>query len=225
MCLTNRRLQSIVDVASGVIQLQLAPSRRRCRLYQSGRVRINWVWSEYQPGTPSLPPIYRRCRTAPDFQAKFSMDSFRQPASDGVIKAFDEAVLVAFADPGVQKQYFQQGFRAPSVDACPTWAIRQCEKSRAIRKGHCDNDIQDFIDLQISLRSVTFARLEGTSGHGGKLRRSAFSRFLRERFVSDPQVLFGLRYTEGRRRSTNFIASRLRALTGVIDDYVLTTFR
>jgi tripartite-type tricarboxylate transporter receptor subunit TctC len=101
--------QSIVDVASGVIQLQLATIAPTIPLYQAGKVRILGVASDHR--IPSLPDIPTLREQGVDVQAKFSMGLFLPAGSpDGVIKLLNQAVRSALADPGVQKQYFQQGF-------------------------------------------------------------------------------------------------------------------
>jgi tripartite-type tricarboxylate transporter receptor subunit TctC len=101
--------QSIVDVASGVIQLQLATIAPTIPLYQTGKVRILAVASDHR--IPSLPDIPTLKEQGVDVQAKFSMGLFLPAGSpDTVIKRLNEAVRTALADPAVQRQYFQQGF-------------------------------------------------------------------------------------------------------------------
>lgn len=101
--------QSIVDVASGVIQLQLATIAPTMPLYQTGRIRILGVASDHR--IPSLPDIPTLREQGVDVQAKFSMGLFLPAGSpDEIIKRLNETVRTALADPAVQKQYFQQGF-------------------------------------------------------------------------------------------------------------------
>jgi tripartite-type tricarboxylate transporter receptor subunit TctC len=101
--------QSIVDVASGVIQLQLATIAPTIPLYQAGKVRILGVASDHR--IPSLHDIPTLREQGVDVQAKFSMGLFLPTGSqDAVIKPLNNAVRAALADPAVQKQYFQQGF-------------------------------------------------------------------------------------------------------------------
>lgn len=101
--------QSIVDVASGVIQLQLATIAPTMPLYQSGKVRILGVASDHR--IPSLPDIPTLREQGVDVQAKFSMGLFLPAGSpDAVIKPLNEAVRAAVANPAARKQYFQQGF-------------------------------------------------------------------------------------------------------------------
>ena len=67
--------QSIVDVASGVIQLQLATISPTIPLYQAGKVRILGVASDQRtPLLPDVPTLQEQ--GVPDFQAKFSMGFF-----------------------------------------------------------------------------------------------------------------------------------------------------
>ncbi len=109
--------QSIVDVASGVIQLQLATIAPTIPLYQAGKVRILAVASDHR--IPSLPDIPTLKEQGVDVQSKFSMGLFLTAGSpDGVIKLLNDAVRAALVDPATQKQYFQQGFEPkPSTPA------------------------------------------------------------------------------------------------------------
>jgi tripartite-type tricarboxylate transporter receptor subunit TctC len=101
--------QSIVDVASGVIQLQLATIAPTIPLYEAGKVKILAVASDHR--IPSLPDVPTLKEQGVDVQAKFSMGLFLPSGSPaGVIGHLNEAVRAALADPAVQKQYFQQGF-------------------------------------------------------------------------------------------------------------------
>jgi len=103
--------QSIVDVASGVIQLQLATIAPTIPMYQTGRVRILGVASDHR--IPSLPDIPTLKEEGVDVQATFSMGLFLPArSSDRVVKHLNETVREALADPAVQKQYFRQGFEA-----------------------------------------------------------------------------------------------------------------
>ena len=102
--------QSIVDVASGVIQLQLATISPTIPLYQAGKVRILGVASDRRtPLLPDVPTLQEQ--GVSDFQATFSMALFLPVGSpNAVVKRLNEAVREALADPAVQKSYFQQGF-------------------------------------------------------------------------------------------------------------------
>jgi len=102
--------QSIVDVASGVIQLQLATIAPTIPLYQSGKVRILGVASDRRiPLLADVPTL--REQGVPDFQAKFSMGLFLPAGSpESVVKTLNHAVGDSLEDPAVQKSYFQQGF-------------------------------------------------------------------------------------------------------------------
>ncbi len=95
--------QSIVDVASGVIQLQLATIAPTIPLYQAGKVKILAVASDHR--IPSLPDIPRLRGQGVDVQAKFSMGVFLPAGTpDEVVKLLNDAVRAALADPAVQKQ-------------------------------------------------------------------------------------------------------------------------
>ena len=102
--------QSIVDVASGVIQLQLATIAPTIPLYQTGKVRILGVASDHRTSVlPDVPTLQEQ--GVPDFQAKFSMGLFLPGGTpERVINLLNAAVSEALADPDVQKQYFLQGF-------------------------------------------------------------------------------------------------------------------
>src|SRR5262249_2219249 len=102
--------QSIVDVASGVIQLQLATISPTIPLYQAGKVRILGVASDRRtPLLPDVPTLQEQ--GAPDSVANFSVGLFRPAGSpDNVVGRMTQAVSEALADPAVQRSYFQQGF-------------------------------------------------------------------------------------------------------------------
>jgi tripartite-type tricarboxylate transporter receptor subunit TctC len=101
--------QSIVDVASGVIQLQMATIAPTIPLYQAGKVRILGVASDHR--IPSLPDIPTLKEQGVDVRATFSMGLFLPAGTpEAVIKRLNGAIRTALADPDVQKQYFQQGF-------------------------------------------------------------------------------------------------------------------
>lgn len=101
--------QSIIDVASGVIQLQLATISPTIPLYQAGKVRILGVASDRRtPLLPDVPTLQEQ--GVSDFQATFSMGLFLPAGSpEVVVKRLNQAVGAALVDPAVQKSYFQQG--------------------------------------------------------------------------------------------------------------------
>ena len=133
--------QSIVDVASGVIQLQLATIAPTIPLYQAGKVRILGVASDHR--TPSLADVPTlQEQGVPDFQAKFTMGLFLPAGTpDGVIKLLNEAVRGALADPVVQKQYFQQGFE-PKASTPAELAQRVNDEIDSYRKVIAENGIK-----------------------------------------------------------------------------------
>lgn len=101
--------QSIVDVASGVIQLQLATIAPTIPMYQAGKVRILGVASDHR--IQSLPDIPTLKEQGVDVQANFAIGLFLPAGSpDRAIKLLNGAVHTALADPAVKQQYFQQGF-------------------------------------------------------------------------------------------------------------------
>jgi tripartite-type tricarboxylate transporter receptor subunit TctC len=108
--------QSIMDVASGVIQLQLATVSPTIPLHQAGKVRILGVASDKRtPLLPEVPTLQEQ--GVPDFLAKFSMGVFLPAGSpEVVVKRLNQAVGEALADAAVQKSYFQQSFepKAPT---------------------------------------------------------------------------------------------------------------
>jgi tripartite-type tricarboxylate transporter receptor subunit TctC len=101
--------QSIIDVASGVIQLQLATISPTIPLYQAGKVRILGVASDRRtPLLPDVPTLQEQ--GVADFQATFSLALFLPAGSpDVIVNRLNQAVSAALADPAVQKSYFQQG--------------------------------------------------------------------------------------------------------------------
>ena len=133
--------QSIVDVASGVIQLQLATIAPTIPLYQAGKVRILGIASDHR--TPSLPDIPTlQEQGVADFQAKFSMGVFLPAGTpDGVIKLLNEAIREALADSAVQKQYFQQGFE-PKASTPAELAQYVDKEIDSYRKIIADNGIK-----------------------------------------------------------------------------------
>ena len=102
--------QSIVDVASGVIQLQLATVAPTLPLYHTGKVRIVGVASDRRtPLLPEIPTLQEQ--GVADFQAKFSMGLFLPAGTPAtVVTLLNRAVADALADSSVQRSYFQQGF-------------------------------------------------------------------------------------------------------------------
>jgi tripartite-type tricarboxylate transporter receptor subunit TctC len=102
--------QSIMDVASGVIQLQLATVAPTLPIYEAGKVRILGVASDKRtPVLPDIPTLQEQGVT--DYQAKFSMGLFLPAGSpESVVNRLNQALGEALADPVVQKSYFQQGF-------------------------------------------------------------------------------------------------------------------
>ena len=102
--------QSIMDVASGVIQLQLATVSPTLPLYQAGKIRILGVASDRPaPLLPDVPTLQEE--GVPDFQAKFSMALFLPAGSPEIIVTrLSQAVDETLADATVQKAYFEQGF-------------------------------------------------------------------------------------------------------------------
>jgi tripartite-type tricarboxylate transporter receptor subunit TctC len=102
--------QSIVDVASGTIQLQLATIAPTIPLHQAGKVRILGVASDHRTSVlPDVPTLQEL--GVPDFQATFSMGLFLPAGTpETIVNQLNAAVSEALADPGVQKQYFLQGF-------------------------------------------------------------------------------------------------------------------
>jgi tripartite-type tricarboxylate transporter receptor subunit TctC len=102
--------QSIMDVASGVIQLQLATVSPTLPLYQAGKIRILGVASDRRtPLLPDVPTLQEE--GVPDFQAKFSMALFLPAGSPEIIVTrLSQAVDETLADATVQKAYFEQGF-------------------------------------------------------------------------------------------------------------------
>jgi tripartite-type tricarboxylate transporter receptor subunit TctC len=102
--------QSIIDVASGVIQLQLATISPTIPLYQAGKVRILGVASDRRtPLLPDVPTLQEQ--GVSNFQATFSMGLFLPAGSpEAIVRRLNQAVGETLADAAIQKAFFQQGF-------------------------------------------------------------------------------------------------------------------
>jgi tripartite-type tricarboxylate transporter receptor subunit TctC len=132
--------QSIVDVASGVIQLQMATIAPTLPLYQSGKVRILGVASDHR--TPSLPDVPTLAEQGVPVLAKFSMGLFLPAGTpDEVINRLNGAVRTALADPAVQRQYFQQGFE-PKASTPAELGRYVDDEIETYRKVIADNNIK-----------------------------------------------------------------------------------
>jgi tripartite-type tricarboxylate transporter receptor subunit TctC len=104
--------QSIVDVASGVIQLQLATIAPTLPLYHAGKVRILGVASDHRtPVLPDIPTLQEQ--GVPDFKATFSMGLFLPAGTpEKIVNLLNASIAETLAVPDVQKQFFLQGFEA-----------------------------------------------------------------------------------------------------------------
>jgi tripartite-type tricarboxylate transporter receptor subunit TctC len=102
--------QSIIDVASGVIQLQLATISPTIPLYQAGKVRILGVASDRRtPILPEVPTLQEQ--GVANFQATFSMGLFLPAGSpEAIVRRLNQAVGETLADAAIQKAFFNQGF-------------------------------------------------------------------------------------------------------------------
>jgi hypothetical protein len=117
--------QSIMDVASGVIQLQLATVSPTLPLYQAGKIRILGVASDRRaPLLPDVPTLQEE--GVPDFQAKFSMALFLPAGSPEIIVTrLSRAVDETLADAPVQKSLFRARLRAQGFLACRARAVHR----------------------------------------------------------------------------------------------------
>ena len=122
--------QSIMDVASGVIQLQLATVSPTIPLYQAGRVKILGIASDKRtPLLPEVPTLQEQ--GVPDFEAKFSMGLFLPAGSPEIaIKRLNEAAAGAVADAGVQKSFGQQSFEPRATSAAELGKYLEAETER-----------------------------------------------------------------------------------------------
>jgi tripartite-type tricarboxylate transporter receptor subunit TctC len=126
--------QSIVDVASGVIQLQLATIAPTIPLYQAGKVKILGVASDHRtPALPDVPTLQEQ--GVNDFKAEFSMGLFLPAGTpDKIVNELNAAVREALADPDVKKQYFLQGFepKASSPSGLGAYVTNEIETYRKV---------------------------------------------------------------------------------------------
>jgi tripartite-type tricarboxylate transporter receptor subunit TctC len=132
--------QSIVDVASGVIQLQMATIAPTLPLYQSGKVRILGIAGDHR--ARSLPDVPTLAEQGVPVEAKFSMGLFLPAGTPaGVINRLNGAVRTALADPAVQQQYFQQGFE-PKASTPAELGRYVDDEIETYRKVIADNSIK-----------------------------------------------------------------------------------
>jgi tripartite-type tricarboxylate transporter receptor subunit TctC len=100
--------QSIVDVASGIIQLQLASIAPTIPLYQAGKVRILGIAGDHR--SPLLPDVPTLAEQGVDTHASFSQGLvFPAGTSERIVKRLNEAVSQTLKDPKVREAFFQQG--------------------------------------------------------------------------------------------------------------------
>jgi len=100
--------QSILDVASGVIQLQLATISPTLPLYQSGKVRILGIASNDR--SPLLPEVPTLSEQGVPVQASFSMGLIFPAGTPGrIVEHMNKAVIESLEDDGVRSSYFKQG--------------------------------------------------------------------------------------------------------------------
>jgi tripartite-type tricarboxylate transporter receptor subunit TctC len=100
--------QSIVDVASGVIQLQLATISPTIPLLQAGKVRVLGIASERRsPRMPDVPTlIEQNVATTAGFTFGFV---FPAGTPDPIVKRSNDAFREILQDEGVKKSLLQQG--------------------------------------------------------------------------------------------------------------------
>lgn len=100
--------QSVLDVASGVIQLQLATISPTLPLYQAGKVRILGIASDQRsPLLPAVPTLAEQSITA---QASFSMGLVVPVGTpEPVVERLNKAVNEALEDESVKSSYSKQG--------------------------------------------------------------------------------------------------------------------
>ena len=125
--------QSIVDVASGVIQLQLATISPTLPLYQSGKVRILGIASDQR--SPLLPEVPTLAEQGAATQAGFSM-GLVVPAGtpEPIVERLNKAVAETLDDGQVRSSYFKQGVqpRASSPKAFGQYIEAEIESYRRI---------------------------------------------------------------------------------------------
>jgi tripartite-type tricarboxylate transporter receptor subunit TctC len=100
--------QSIVDVASGVIQLQLASIAPTIPLYRAGKVRILGIAGNQR--SPLLPEVPTLAEQGADTHASFSQGLvFPAGTPDFIVKRLNLAVRHTLEDQKVKDAFFQQG--------------------------------------------------------------------------------------------------------------------
>jgi tripartite-type tricarboxylate transporter receptor subunit TctC len=105
--------QSIVDVASGVIQLQLATISPTLPLYQSGKVRILGIASDQRSSL--LPEVPTLAEQGAATQAGFSMGLVVPTGTpELIVERLNKAVGEALEDEQVRSSYFKQGVQPRS---------------------------------------------------------------------------------------------------------------
>jgi tripartite-type tricarboxylate transporter receptor subunit TctC len=100
--------QSIIDVASGVIQLQLATISPTIPLVQAGKVRILGIASDRR--SPLMPDIPTLAEQGAATTASFSFGFvFPTGTPEAIVKRSSEALQDILQDEAVKKSLFQQG--------------------------------------------------------------------------------------------------------------------
>jgi tripartite-type tricarboxylate transporter receptor subunit TctC len=100
--------QSIVDVASGVIQLQLATISPTLPLFQAGKVKILGIASDHR--SPLLPDVPTLAEQGAATTAQFSF-GLAAPAGtpDAILKRVNQAAIETLQNDEIKKSYFKQG--------------------------------------------------------------------------------------------------------------------
>ena len=105
--------QSIIDVASGVIQLQLATISPTIPLVQAGKVRVLGIASDRR--SPLMPEVPTLAEQGAATTASFSLGFvFPTGTPEAIVKRSSEALQYILKDESVKQALFRQGIEPRS---------------------------------------------------------------------------------------------------------------
>jgi tripartite-type tricarboxylate transporter receptor subunit TctC len=125
--------QSIIDVASGVIQLQLATISPTIPLVQAGKVRVLGIASDRR--SPLMPDVPTLAEQGAATTASFSLGFvFPTGTPDAIVRRSSEAFQDILQDEAVKKALFLQGVepRSTSPDEMARHIVSEVEAYRTI---------------------------------------------------------------------------------------------
>jgi tripartite-type tricarboxylate transporter receptor subunit TctC len=125
--------QSIIDVASGVIQLQLATIAPTIPLVQAGKVRVLGIARDSR--SPLMPDVPTLAEQGAATTASFSLGFvFPSGTPDAIVKRSSTAFQEILQDEAVKKSLFLQGVepRSTSADEMTRHIVKEIEAYRNI---------------------------------------------------------------------------------------------